>query len=33
MELGEMVSRYRKDAGMTIDELSAASGVPTVLIA
>lgn len=28
MELGEMVSRYRKDAGMTIDELSAASGVP-----
>ena len=28
MELGEMISRYRKDAGMTIDELSEASGVP-----
>ena len=22
MELGEMIARYRKDAGMTIDELS-----------
>ena len=28
MELGEMISRYRKDAGMTIDELSESSGVP-----
>ena len=28
MELGEMIARYRKDAGMTIDELSEASGVP-----
>lgn len=28
MEIGELISRYRKDAGMTIDELVAASGVP-----
>ena len=28
MELGELISRYRKDAGMTIDELSESSGVP-----
>lgn len=28
METGELISRYRKDAGMTLDELSAASGVP-----
>ena len=28
MELGEMIARYRKDAGMTIDELSESSGVP-----
>lgn len=28
MELGELIARYRKDAGMTIDELSEASGVP-----
>lgn len=28
MELGELISRYRKDAGMTIDELSETSGVP-----
>ena len=28
MELGELISRYRKDAGVTIDELSEASGVP-----
>lgn len=28
MELGEMIARYRKDAGMTIDELSEESGVP-----
>lgn len=28
MELGELIARYRKDAGMTIDELSESSGVP-----
>ena len=28
MELGDMIARYRKDAGMTIDELSESSGVP-----
>lgn len=28
MELGELISRYRKDAEMTIDELSESSGVP-----
>ena len=28
MELGELITRYRKDAGMTIDELSESSGVP-----
>ena len=28
MELGELISRYRRVAGMTIDELSEASGVP-----
>lgn len=28
METGELISRYRKDAGMTLDELSAESGVP-----
>lgn len=28
MELGEIISLYRKDAGMTLDELSEKSGVP-----
>ena len=28
METGELISKYRKDAGMTIDELVVASGVP-----
>ena len=28
MEIGELISRYRKDAGMTIDELVTVSGVP-----
>ena len=28
MELGEMISVYRKQAGLTIDELAAKSGVP-----
>lgn len=28
MELGELISRYRKDAKLTIDELAAVSGVP-----
>ena len=28
MELGEIISLYRKDAGMTLDELSERSGVP-----
>lgn len=28
MELGEMIARYRKDADMTIEELSESSGVP-----
>lgn len=28
MELGDYVSRYRKDAGITIDELASLSGVP-----
>lgn len=28
MELGEYVSKYRKQAGMTIDELASISGVP-----
>lgn len=28
MDLGDYISRYRKEAGLTIDELSARSGVP-----
>lgn len=28
MEVGELISLFRKQAGMTIDELSAKSGVP-----
>lgn len=28
METGELISMYRKEAGLTIDELSAKSGVP-----
>lgn len=28
METGELISKYRKEAGMTIDELVVASGVP-----
>ena len=28
MEVGELISFYRKQAGMTIDELAAQSGVP-----
>ena len=28
MELGELISVYRRQAGLTIDELAAKSGVP-----
>ena len=28
MELGELLSAYRRQAGLTIDELAAKSGVP-----
>ena len=28
MELGEYITKYRKEAGITIDELASRSGVP-----
>lgn len=28
MELGDLIARYRKDSGLTIDELAQKSGVP-----